>query len=177
MHVILSCDIPFTVSRKEYTKLIKELEFSFRFTGRQPCRVMWYYIQILQNRYTLWQKNCWINRENPCSRCCTARYTRWMNEESKTCAQLDELTIKVFYITRKVFQVMPNNPVIHNMINWNRLFKLKSKLHVQALNGFPLSIHRGKAHSISLSWYVSTFFSQSAGKSYQYSISDMWCHT
>ena len=37
------------------------------------------------------------------------------NEEGKTCAQLVELTIKVFHMTRKVFQVMPNNFVIHQL--------------------------------------------------------------
>ncbi len=30
---------------------------------------------------SLWQKNCWINQENPCSRCCTGRYL--LNELGK----------------------------------------------------------------------------------------------
>ena len=30
---------------------------------------------------TLWQKSCWINQENPCSRCCTGRYL--LNESGR----------------------------------------------------------------------------------------------
>ncbi len=39
----------------------------------------------------------------------------WINQEGKTCAKLVELTGKVFYITRNVFQVMLINLVIHQL--------------------------------------------------------------
>ncbi len=38
-----------------------------------------------------------------------------MNQEGKTCAELVELTIKVFHLTRNVFQVMLYNLVIHQL--------------------------------------------------------------
>ncbi len=132
----------------------------------------------------LWQKKCWINRENPCSPGCTGRYllnepgrqnmcwtvwafhalfrVAWLADgDSLMCCivmmgrQIAKmfstfslwgslflmLTIKVFHCTRNVFLVMHLTLLF---INWNQLFKLTCKLPVQALNGFPLSIHRGK---------------------------------
>ena len=69
-----------------------------------------------------------------------------MNQEGKACAELVELTIKVFHHTRNVSQVMHLTVFF---INWNKLFKLISKLPVQASNGFPLAIHRGKGKKLS----------------------------
>ena len=71
-----------------------------------------------------------------------------MNKEGKTCAQLVELTIKVFHATRKIFQVIHNNLVIHQVEPTLQANKYVCKLPAQASNGFPLSIHRGKGKKL-----------------------------
>ena len=112
-------------------------------------------LQAKKLEYALWPKKSWINQENPYSRGCTGRYllnkpgrqnmckTGW--DENKSLPHSKECFPGHAYVITLLF------------INWNRLWKLISKLPVPASKGIPLSIHRVKGKKLSYEVYPCMF--------------------